>query len=457
MNEDKTKDISQSEKLIDKCVSMVGGTEDGRLWMEQLLDPFTDTPKRKVGYPDLITGRSIVQAVPQTFTYTNTSGSAQDVHIFMDNIDAPLEVQQIAVINDPIGPIFSTNSFLANTSGTVVQKSGRGGVRCRAGSVGAPLTQLNDTGLAVALSPNYYNNGMTRTIAKGFEIHNTSNKLVVGGSVAVYRDSTSYDSIPSGVGNIIPSTSTPQTGLAYPLYRGAKVPTTLAECFVIQGTQQWEAEKGCYCVMTMNAQDNNPYTPERAIYTFKDSSNDQYSAYITSLPTNYTKNPLISQVVCPSPFFVGGAYFTGLPAGTVLTVNAIWYIERFVDQTNLDLVVLTQPSPSYDPASYELYSRAACQLPVGTYVCNNDGGDWIKSAADVLSTFGVPGMPIVKGAVDVYKTMTKTTNPVQRQLKSIKKKENEIEREILPPPQRKPQNRKPQPIQQNKRARKSKR
>jgi len=118
-----------------------------------------------------------------------------------------------------------------------------------------------------------------------------------------------------------------------------------------------------------------------------------------------------------SPFYMCGAYFTGIPDKSTLDIRGFYYLERFPAAELTDLVILANPSPGYDPLALELMTRTALKMPCGTPVKNNAIGDWIKTIADVAGVFGVPGMPIVKGAVDLvngglkaYKTITGANN-----------------------------------------------
>lgn len=401
--------VAEAEKKIEVLSSSVGVSPEGKLWMELCLDPFSDTPKRPVGFPDLITGKSVVQTVRQSFTYVNNTGADQDVHIFMDSLDSPVELQQ--QIQTLESAAYRTNQWNVQSGGTTYR---RGGVRCRSGSVGANLTLPNTSNVFGAdLPTRYFDSGYTRVISKGFEIHNTTPQLQLGGSVCVYRDASSQGCHPSGVGMYRVNTATNNTS-TYALYPLPKVPENLAEAVLISDSRQWEAKDGVYCVATMNSQVNDPFKTQVGIAVTHDSSNtNTYYDYVSKVDT-FTSSPSTTQSLYPSPFLVSGAYFTGLPDKTSLTVTAVWTVERFVDHTNPDLIVLATPSPYYDPQALELYARTAHRLPVGTKVGNNASGDWIKTIADCLGAFGVPGMPLVKGAVDLWNNFTKPTTVITK-------------------------------------------
>jgi hypothetical protein len=421
------REIQQAEKRIKTLSEKVGASHEGRIWMEEILDPFTDTPKRCVGFPDLICGNSIVQVVKQSFDFSITSGTSENVHIFMDNIDENHLVEARTMTPAPTVPL--SNTFIIDA--TTPTSYRRGGVVVRSATdLTLPLTTTTTTTHGGGLPTTYYANGRTRVLGKAFEVHNTTPELYKGGSVTVYRDSTTDAFYPSGVGNLISSTNTDYS-TSYPMYPGARVPETLADVMRIPGAQQWEAKEGCYCVSMMNRQTNNPYDDTRAILKCRDSSTDSslYAFISKASGGGLAADPYLTQSLTPSPFFVSGAFFAALPKETTLTINTVHIIERFVDQSNLDLIVLASPSPYYDPVAMELYSRVAHRMPAGVPVGYNDLGEWIKEIASTLQEFGVPGMPIVKGVVNGIQALDRAVGkPPQRQESKTKRDEKDIDK-----------------------------
>jgi hypothetical protein len=397
--------VAKTEKRLKTLTEKVGASEEGRIWLENCLDPFCDQPRRAVGFPDLITGNSIVQVIKQSITYANSSGAAEDVHIFNDQVDQ--QVQMAIVKRDDGTAAAGTNSlgWILNPSPTSVQN--RGGVRIRAAANGTPLNETHDVGGA-SLDATFFRAGSTRVLSKGFEVHNTTPPLEQGGAVIVYRDATKTSTNPPEIGSFVGSPTT-DIRRDFPARHLPEVPETPAQCFILPGSQQWEAKDGCMVISTMDSQTNEPEEDPRGLLYFHDSANtvgDDWLTWPINLLQVSATGPYVpyldrEHVITPSPFFVSGAFFTGLPDKSTLTINVIWIIERFVDHSNKDLVVLASPSPSYDPVALELYSKTAHRLPAGVKVSMNADGDWIKDIADTLGDFGIPGMGIVKGAVNV--------------------------------------------------------
>lgn len=421
-------DISKAEKKIKLLTERVGCSEEGRLWLEQALDPFTDTPKRPVGFPDLITGRSIVQVVKQSLAFDAASGG--DVHVFLDNVDSRHYMYKNN--NFIESGITRPNMWNASATGGIASYV-RGGCVVRYSTTTGVKTDITTTVTCTPLPSTYTKSSRIRVIAKGFEIHNVTPLLSVGGALTVYRDSTTGGFNPDSCGTVV-NESTPQSSLSLPVYPLAKVPETLAEVMLIPGAKQWDAKEGCYCVATMNSQTNIPGDTTPCILTATDSSNGTNDTYLNV--AKGTVFPLVQEAsMTRSPFFVSGAYLSGLPVGTQLVINTVYIIERFVDQSNQDLVVLSSPSPFYDVVALELYAKSAHILRAGVPVSENDAGDWIKDIADVLGDFGVPGMPLVKGGVDLYNKIAgvdskhdKKKNDQSKEIELLHQRLNNIEK-----------------------------
>lgn len=402
--------IPKIEQRIETTLEKVGGSEEGVLWVKESLDPFCDQPRRVVGFPDLITGNSIVQCVKQSVQFT-VGATPQDVHIFLDTLDTS---QTMSLAPQTVDGFARARNWQPPTE-VAMSVSLRGGLMIRYGPVGTPLTETS-TRQQLTLPASYLDGGSTRVLSKAFEVHNTTNQLNVGGSVCVYRSSAAipYDNPTTG---ILTNPATITTNGTYSLYKLTTPPVTLSECILNPGAQQWNAKEGCYVVAIMAAQTNNPQDEHAVLVTSRDSStaanSDWISSFIPTASPGVVPQP-IGGLKLFSPFFLSGAYFTGLPANSTLTINLVYVIERFVDSTNLDLITLASPSPHYDPVSLEVYSKSAAKLPAGVKVTWNADGDWIKNVADVLSSFGVPGMPLVKGAVDLWNGFKKKDDPARK-------------------------------------------
>lgn len=395
-----------AESEITAMARAVGCSLDGVNFIKQALDPFSDDLRDPVGMPDMEVGNSVCQHIKRTYTYT-VGAAAEDVNIFLDNLDTEV---RLTPNSDYVDGVTISGNYVADSPGLAFTR--RGGVRIRKGAAGSVLTQDQDFdhGGVLALPGTFTASGACRVTAKALEVHNVSNKLVVGGAVSVYR---ATGDIPYNKDTVfvLRNAATPTTiDNSFIGKVLSSAPTTEADAVAYPGSQTWDAEDGCYIVAMPAAQTNEVNDPSNDNATCVNGGGSPGSpgkTYINTVAVNIVPRVFVSEPKVFSPFFLTGAYFTGLPAGSQLKISVIYYVERFISSTSasIDLVTMGKPSPYFDPAALELYAKTAQRAPVGTKVKNNADGDWIKNIADLLGTFGVPGMPFVKGAVDLWNAL----------------------------------------------------
>lgn len=84
-----------------------------------------------------------------------------------------------------------------------------------------------------------------------------------------------------------------------------------------------------------------------------------------------------------SPWSMCGALFSGLDPSASLTINFIYFIERFPNKIS-SIKRLCYPSPPFDDRALEVYSDVAREIPVGVMVKDNGAGDWIAGIAKIV-------------------------------------------------------------------------
>lgn len=404
----------RAERKLAKLCEIVGCTDAGGDWVKQTLDPFNDEPRAKVGYPDVITGKSIIQKIPVASTYT-VGATPEDVHIFMDSCDtAEFLYPNLRYANGTAG--YGVRQAEIDTDFGVGVIARRGGICLRRGPVGSDLREDTDFNLGgalgpTALDPTYLESCGARVISKGFEIVNSTNMLNVGGAVRCYRatGNVPYDQSETFVCRK-PSDGNAQNTLETRELQRA--PVNVGEVELYTDHTFWAAKEGCVVVAIPSAQTNEPRSDKNVavfaggVYNGGSPPNRLW-LNVTNKSGSLYPDVENSHDQMFSPFYLCGAYFTGLPAGSKLDIRGFYYVERFVSSAQKDLVILANPSPCYDPVALEMMSRMAMKLPCGTPVKNNASGDWIKTVADIAGVFGVPGMPLVRSAVDAYQAGSK--------------------------------------------------
>jgi hypothetical protein len=431
------------EKKIERVAKTHGLSEQGKLWMENCLDPFPDEPRGCEGYPDTVCGPSVVQKLKIPFTVkcpTALLGANWDCVIKTSHVENSVLLQKYDNHNGAANPIFEfASEDLENLT--------TGGLDVYAVATDSTLNRVNCVG-SVAPPRAYFSDGKTRVIAKGFEVTNTTATLYKQGSVTMWRS----PSLPTPrIGNFMQAGSVTPS----PLKRNVNEPDTVSAVVLpiftamncldfgdsatvrasidrFDDTKTWAAEKGCYCVCTMGSSTNMPFSEDdgKQVYMYDAGAPNEFHTQRVKLNGSNTGFQLYDgeNVAYPTVYNESGAWFTGLSPQTSLQVVYHVVIERFVNENALDLVVMTTKSSSFDPEALELYSRAATLLPVGVPVANNASGDWIKNVADMLGTIGVPGMSFVKGGVDLYNTIYPTKGQTKNQ--GQKKKVQNLEKRV---------------------------
>jgi len=370
----------RAQARVERAARAVGCTQESIEWMESALDPFPDQERKIAGYPDMISGKSVVQAYRQKTTVNGPGSGNWDCQISFDGMFASLPCYS----NTFSGPIFTV-------AGQGATPYNVGGIQVRWAASGTNL-YLPTVQNGSCMTPIMPFTSPYRVIGMAVEIWNTTAPLYRQGNVVVWRQPRQA----GDSGSLIPSTATPVYGSSK-IFNVATIPETPTNALILQGAQSWAAEKGVYMVGTLCQQEvplqEADFTTLYAgqIYT----SNSLY--YISPISLANAVYPYINQNPQDTSFNQFGAYFTGLSQQTTLDVVWHYIVERFPYATNVDLVTMASNSCPYDPKALELYSKTIYHLPAGVWVEENGLGDWICEVADTLSTFGVPGMGIVKG------------------------------------------------------------
>jgi len=200
------------------------------------------------------------------------------------------------------------------------------------------------------------------------------------------------------------------------------VPGSLADVMLLNGTHQWEAKDGIMVVPTLNDVNipvqrlssvlpvaiGNPLTIDLTAITQAPPGPNLVTGFETAVLSGFGTSPYLVANSFPvtanklaltevnlqhvANFNTGGAFFTGLSNATTLVVNSIYYIERFPKPSDLNLVVLANPSPPYSAVAMTLYPEFMRSMPVACKVGDNADGDWFFEAVKSVSSFLTPAL-----------------------------------------------------------------
>jgi len=387
--------VTKADQLLAKLALETGMTEPGREWLKAALDPFHDTPIACTGYPDTTCGASVVQCYKASATYTCPSSVTSgnwDVAFYMDSSPMQYSLQSFTVVGTTQFPVYST---VAATS-----LASFGGVSVVGVPSGTPITPYvapSSGALGSIALPSSFTSGSYRIIAAGFEVVNTTAEINLQGLVTVYRQCTPNSSSAGTAPIFLGSGGLPNTGCNLSSLVCPTPPSTLAQALQLSGTLQWAAKDGCYVVQTMNSTDNPVVSAVTPNPMFFSPGNVQNYMGACILQTGFTGSNLVAtpQNIDDSVFNACGAIFTGLSPQTSLNLNVHYYIERFPDVAQTDLVLLATPSPRWDDVALKFYSNAIRDMPVGVKQRDNSLGSWFRGAVQTVRDWFAPLISLI--------------------------------------------------------------
>jgi len=398
----------------------------------QATDPFHDFEVPLVGVPDGFPMPSVRRKIKKTVTIkspmTDTT-QPWDLHVFslpeMNSIDptdtALFPYSYMVLGNDgllqsrPDGA--GHEIYFQMRIGPLVYVAVPQGQPTTPSTV-APVGSTTVSGLDL----NNYFQGNVRLIASGFEIHNVTNELNVGGTITVYRlpqanvETTTTAHLARNTSDPTTTVFTPPIGTVI----SRMPPAFIEDALLLKGSRQWEAKYGCYCVDVYNMEHNQPQTSRYGsrVFAYGDtnggdlgSTNNVWGLVgLPYAPGGAFPYAMYQPASKPLPRHTSGALLTGLPGPSQITLTAYWIEENFPGPDS-PLVTLADVTPDYDPNFFILYKMIAEKMPVGVMVGENASGEFWSKILDVIgevapmvgSAFGPVGGLIGSGAGQLAK------------------------------------------------------
>jgi len=413
-----------ADKVLSKLTEFTGLTEAGKAWLTAAIDPFHDEQiKHLDGFPDGMNSASVVQVIRSSKTFTApVADRLWDCNIIsypsVTGSESTFGWTPIMVDSLTAAGSFDANIFLTQNSAPASFHNFIGGLAVYTGLTDSALSPFNFQieGTSYTFSPaNSYTDGNYRIIAKGYEVTSSGPDLYKSGNVFAWQQPSpsSPDIEPLGV--MILNTTTGAVSQSFST--GAKTydypPRNSGEAMTIPSTKCWLAKDGAYMVDRLMGEANFSVNGSTcsSLYTgpVKITSG---TTTLTECIGNTTRSPSVqlpnftgpTTVPCmgtsdSTNFGHSGLFFKGLSPSDVLTVNVIWYIERFPTNVQPDLIVLARPSPPLDPIALDIYSLLASNMPVGDIAKSNGFGDWFKEAVGVIADTIAPAMSALPGPV----------------------------------------------------------
>lgn len=381
-------------------------SDEGKDWLVAALDPFHDSQLQHLaGYPDVETSASVVRLVKQSTTVSVDPS-------ITGNWDC-LVVQWPWMEQHPFNMTTARSNNQISTSTGIQPLGGLQVFQIPSGTVGGfdlsnPLVISSN---AIVLS-NLVQQGSTRMIGAGFEIHNTTAEIAKQGAICnfmmhnVPRDASLFTAeIPVGGTNVITNAF---NGTCF-----RAPPRTTQEALLIPGSNEWAAKDGVYATCRFQGVDNPPYTVDYNLPVLFDTDDFPGPPGTNTSSFFYPAEAMsVGTSACPGfkcfPIHTSGCILTGLSNTTSFRLNSNVFIEAFPGpRQQLDLSIAT-PSAAFDPRALEIYSHTLGHAPVAVPVGENPLGEWFMDMVGKVGNFlsNVPGPVgiVAKGAQAVAET-----------------------------------------------------
>jgi hypothetical protein len=418
--------VNRSKKIVDAMLKTGKLSQAGYEWLKLATDPWHDTQVRNCkGIPDLNQGSSVVCSVTQTMSISKPGAFASN--------------WSCRISANPVASSCSTeNYYTISNSGIKVPDIPRVMWPVQVDFIedGVPFPEFGNGDTLGLKIPDEYLRGPYKIAGLGIEVFNTTATINKQGTCTTalmnqsgFKEFTMslYDTGPQWV----PATC----------FQVRSVPTTLADMTLLPGNTQWPAEEGHYSVVPLTSLGTLPpaASPIYPLWT-----DDEFDVVTSTAHPNW-RGPALASTTYPSlgPKFVPTknpgfvplnspvAFYTGLSQETTLTLRVRWIIERFPNDNESSIVVLSTPTAHYDPVALEIYSRLMMKTPPAVMFKENPQGEWWKTMLAGIADIAQDGLlaiphPLAQGAGQAIKLGRAILSPHdEKEKKEIEKLKQE--------------------------------
>lgn len=401
--------VNRGEQVLNRAVAAHKMSECGMKALLAAVDPFHDKPIEGLrGWPDLETGPSVIRHWKQSTTVKAIDdGSSIMIYTWpiLDACTCNITTRRNSLI-DTITPGVSTDVVIAPV--TISSYN--------AANSGLPsLPFVPDASYNHAIPGSYFQDGASRLIGMGVEVHDVTAELYKQGTITCFQIPQTTADVEDVVVKAQTVGALSYTNTAVTAARLNRFPSNLANIMTYPTSRQWDAKEGAYVVVPFSGHENPPNYAEymtpfvnNTPTSVLDAPNALNSTgrYLGTYATGgVSGDPFIFNAHQYAPVNSRGIYLTGLNANSTFTITTSFYTETFPVQSS-PLLPMAAPSCPFDPKALALISIIMQEMPVGVPVRENPMGEWfwqavegaIPALAGVASTFFPTFSPLIGGA-----------------------------------------------------------
>jgi len=400
-------------------------SKEGDAWLTFALDPFHDKSIKGItGIPDGNTGKSVVCSVVREINIGKPASGISTAN------------WSCRITTYPVASDMNLNNGILHTNLLGQVDAGPNKIAPVVIDYADDNTPFGEfhSGADIISIPLDFLKGPFKIGAMGLEAVNTTSELHKQGLFSgarmnqICNETFSCTTVNAGA-----SVSALTTGACY-LVRTP--PNTLADLTLLPDVCQWEAKEGAYSVVPLKGMGTRSAmaNPRYPILTATDitagvDENIEVAGPIitTSVIPDFPNTTAISHFTAfpgenPQDSVVW--FFTGLSAETTLTIRGRWMIERYPNDQEPEIVVLSTPSAPYDPVALEIYSRVSQNMPAAVMFKENPEGEWwqriLGEMADVIGPMLIAlPHPAAKAAGTAMLVGNKILNPESARKKAV--------------------------------------
>lgn len=375
-------------------------SQDGKDAVLLNQDPCHDGNVKLVGWPDEVSGRSVIRKIPKDVTIQMPAnlvavGATWDLHIAAFPWHNAVQFYTSTTRG---------NNVVTFTSATTSYSLG--GVSWTSVATGADANWFQGSPAQIVggnlTIDDVILRGPGRLVGMGIEVRDATNQFAAQGTLTAYRQAQAHFDpnvntwLDSNAGATVLSDYS-FSGFPFRMPPVNRVQASqFSDRIILQNVQ------GGYMVIPING-DNPPEQCRPVLPVCFDCGDDDITGTVGSSVVHVPTSPgALSRVSTNATLTAGysrnmafsniqqeGMILSGLQTSASVNLSVVWYWETFPSLKEIEILSSANPSPAFDPIAIKVIQDCVQHMPICVEVGKNPAGEWfwdvVQNAARVLS------------------------------------------------------------------------